>query len=185
MAAKKFMAVSGIIGILAISAFIALAGFLQSAAAQSVEIKTEFFMILYAPLQPAQAVNTDLSIVHIREGGYVEGPSIKGKILQPAGDWIRRMPNGTSRQEARLTIQTDDNSLIYMEYGGVGKLGKEASARFGKGEILGAEEAYYVIAPRFQTTSAKYAWLNDVQAIGRMVSLKRGDHIEYEIFLVR
>ena len=185
MVVKWCKAVSGFVGILAISACISLAGFPQSAAAQSTEIKTEFLMILYAPLQPAQVVNTDLSIVNIREGGYVEGPRVKGKILSPAGDWIRRMPNGISRQEARLTIQTDDNALIFMEYGGVGKLGKQESARFGKGEILGADEAYFVIAPRFQTTSGKYAWLNEVQAVGRMVSLKQGDHIEYEIFLVR
>ncbi len=185
MAAKRFRAVSGLVGILAIFAWFALAGFPQSAAAQSAEFKFEFLMVLYAPLQPAQVVNPNLSILNIREGGYVEGPKIRGKILQPAGDWIRRMPDGTSRQDARFTIQTDDNALIYIEYGGVGKLSKKAAARFGKGEILGADEAYFVIAPRFQTTSAKYAWLNEIQALGQMVSVKQGDHIEYEIFAVR
>lgn len=185
MVIKNFMAILRLAGILAISVCIALVGFWQLAAAQSTQIKTEYLMTLYAPLKPPQIVNTDLSIINIGEGGYVDGPSIKGKILQPSGDWIRRMPNGTNRQDARYTIQTDDNAFIYMEYSGVGKLSKEAGARLGKGEVLGPDEAYFVITLRFQTTSEKYAWLNDIQAVGRMTSLKRGDHIKYEIFSVR
>ena len=115
MVIKKFIAILGLVEILVISACIALVGFLQSAVAQSTQIKTEYLMTLYAPLQPAQVVNTDLSILNIGEGGYVEGPSVKGKILQPAGDWLRRMPNGTNRQDARFIIQTDDKALIYIE----------------------------------------------------------------------
>jgi hypothetical protein len=147
--------------------------------------QTEYLMTLYAPLHPAQVVNTDLFIVNLRERGYVDGPRIKGKILQPGGDWLRRMPNGTSRLDVRLTIQTEDNALIYVEYSGVAKYSKEAADRLGKGETLGADEAYVITTPRFQTTAEQYAWLNDVQAVGRMVSQKRGDHIKYEIFAVR
>jgi len=142
-------------------------------------------MTLYAPLQAMQAVNADLFIVNPRDGGYVEGPRIKGKIIQPSGDWLRRMPNGTNRLDVRLTVQTDDNALIYVEYGGIQKISKEAGERLAKDETLGADDAYFIITPRFQTTAEKYAWLNDVQAVGRMVSLKRGDHVKYEIFSVR
>jgi hypothetical protein len=45
----------------------------------------------------------------------------------------------------------------------------------------------FVIAPTFQTSSADYDWLNKVQAVGKMVELKRGDgyYIKYDIFIVR
>jgi hypothetical protein len=69
-----------------VTASLALAGFLSAAAAQSTQIQTEYLMTLYAPLHPAQVVNTDLFIVNLREGGYVDGPRIKGKILQSGGD---------------------------------------------------------------------------------------------------
>jgi hypothetical protein len=35
------------------------------------------------------------------------------------------------------------------------------------------------------TTSAKYAWLNQIQAVGKMVSVQRGVAIKYDVFAVR
>jgi hypothetical protein len=185
MAIKKSIGILGFVGVLIVSVFAALGGFPHPAAAQSTQIQTEYLMTLYAPLALPQVVSTDLLIINIREGGYVDGPRIKGKIIQPAGDWYRRMPNGTTRMDVRLTVQTDDNAFIYVEYVGVAKLSKEAGDRLGKGETLGSHDGYFIMTPRFQTTSEKYAWLNELIAVGRMVSLKLGDHIKYEIFSVR
>lgn len=95
------------------------------------------------------------------------------------------MPDGSTRMDVRLTIQTDDNAFIYVEYSGVAKLSKEAGDRLGKGQTLGSNDSYFMITARFQTTSAKYAWLNELIAAGRMVSLKGGDHIKYELFSLR
>lgn len=185
MAIKKSIGILWFVGILVVLICVALGGFLHPAAAQSTQIQTEYLMTLYAPLAPPQVVSSDLFIFNIREGGYVDGPRIKGKIIQPTGDWNRRMPNGTTRMDVRGTIQTDDNAFIYIEYVGVAKLSKEAGDRLGKGEALGSNDGYFMITARFQTTSAKYAWLNELTAVGRMVSLKGGDHIKYEIFSVR
>ncbi len=184
MAIKKSIGILEFGAILIGSVCAALGGFLHPAAAQSTQIQTDYLMTLYAPLAPPQVVS-DLRIFNIREGGYVEGPRIKGKIIQPAGDWNRRMPDGSTRMDVRLTIQTDDNAFIYVEYSGVAKLSKEAGDRLGKGQTLGSNDSYFMITARFQTTSAKYAWLNELIAAGRMVSLKGGDHIKYELFSLR
>ena len=76
---------------------------------------------------------------------------------------------------------------MLVEYGGIAAFTKEASERFGMGETLTAAEGYgYLItAPRFTTGSAKYAWLNHVQAVGKMVSLQRGVAIKYDVFAVK
>jgi Protein of unknown function (DUF3237) len=57
--------------------------------------------------------------------------------------------------------------------------------RFAKRE--GANDEYFIISPTFETTSKKYAWLNDVVAIGKIVSHKMGEgsHVTYDIFIVR
>ena len=119
MAIKKPIGILEFVGILIVSVCAALGGFLHPAAAQSTAIQTDYLMTLYAPLPPPQVVSSDLFIFNIREGGYVDGPRIKGKIIQPTGDWNRRMPNGTTRMDVRGTIQTDDNAVIYIEYVGV------------------------------------------------------------------
>lgn len=57
-----------------------------------------------------------------------------------------------------------------------------------KGEVLTDKDIlYFVTAPTFQTSSEKYAWLNGVQAVGKMVELKAGagGYVKYDVFVVR
>jgi hypothetical protein len=42
-----------------------------------------------------------------------------------------------------------------------------------------------VIAPRFTTASKKYEWINQLQAVGKMVTIQRNKEITYDIFAVR
>lgn len=44
---------------------------------------------------------------------------------------------------------------------------------------------YFITSPTFETKSEKYGWLNGVQAVGKALELKRGDHVTYEIFAVK
>lgn len=87
--------------------------------------------------------------------------------------------------DVRLTIQTDDNELIYMTYSGVIQCSKEQSDRLSAGEVLKTGDCHFITAPTFETKSEKYGWINAVQAVGKMVSLKGGDNIEYEIFAAK
>lgn len=98
------------------------------------------------------------------------------------GDWLYPMPDGSTLLDVRLTIRTDDNELIFVEYGGVMAFPKEAPDRLAQGEVLTHEDGYFLTAPRFMTTSTKYAWLNHVQAVGKMVSVQRGHSVKYDIF---
>ena len=42
-------------------------------------------------------------------------------------------------------------------------------------------------APTFQTSAPKYAWLNGVQAVAKMVEVKArdGGYVKYDVFVVR
>lgn len=151
----------------------------------SVAIQTEYLMTIDAKIGPRAAFGQRV-IVNVT-GGTVRGPRIKGEIVQPAGDWLFAMPDGTNRLDVRLTIKTDDNELIFVEYGGIQAFTKEAAERLSKGEAVNATDnyGYFITAPRFMTTSAKYAWLNQIQAVGKMVSVQRGVAVKYDVFAVR
>jgi hypothetical protein len=97
------------------------------------------------------------------------------------------MPDGSRRLDVRFTIKTDDNEFIFVEYGGIQALTKQAAERLTKGEAVNVADSYgyFITTPRFTATSAKYAWLNNVQGIRKMVSLQRGVGIKYDVFTVR
>ena len=156
-----------------------------SAGGPTTSIQTEYLMTMHAPLAAAQVVGQSLRIVNVPAGGWVEGPRIKGKILGPSGDWLRAMPSGILRIDARATIQTDDGELIFTSYNGVLQCSREQRDRLRAGEELKADDCYLIAAPTFETKSEKYDWLNAVQAIAKMVSFKPGDHIDSDVFVLK
>jgi len=98
-------------------------------------LQTEYLMTFHAKLAPPpQAVYQNLLVLNAPTGGWVEGPRIKGTLLAPAGDWLRVMPSGVLRPDARGTIKTDDGELIYISFNGVIQCSEEKSDRLNKAE---------------------------------------------------
>lgn len=155
-------------------------------AATSAPPATTFLATLYAPLEAPQAISSGLLIFHPRAPGRIEG-RVHAEILHPTGDWVRIMPNGSMRIDVRLTARLDDGELLYMTYNGVLKKPEAASwERFLRGEKIGTPEWYYVIAPTFETRSQRYGWLNDLQALGKFVSIQTGEnaHVLFDLYAV-
>lgn len=166
---------------------IASCGWVHRAEAQTTQVTTEYLMTVYAPLE-RRAIDSVTAIVNVRPGGWVRGPRIRGTIVPPGGDWVTTRPSGVVRLDVRLLIQTDDSAHVYVTYNGVFVTSPEVTAALNRGEVVTDKTVpYFVTAPTFQTSSPKYDWLNKVQAVGKMVELKRGDdyYIKYDIFVVR
>ena len=51
--------------------------------------------------------------------------------------------------------------------------------------MLRTGDCYLITAPTFETKSERYGWLNGLQAVGKMVEIKRGDHLIYDISIIR
>jgi hypothetical protein len=154
--------------------------------APTMSIATEYLMTLHAPIAGApQRIDEALTIFH-SDSGTVEGPRIKGHIIAPTGDWLRTMPGGSLRVDARMSIATDDGAQINVQYGGVIAIAPADFARMAAGETLSADEMHFVTAPLFRTGDERYAWLNRTQAVGKAVALKGGDggYVRYELFAV-
>ena len=151
----------------------------------TVSIETEYLATMETPVEPAQSAGSRV-IVNVPAGGTVRGPKINGTIVPPSGDWLIVMPDGSPRLDVRATIKTDDGEIILVTYTGVANSSKEARDRFNNGEVLTSKDyEYFITAPQFTTGSKKYDWLNQIQAVGKMVSIQRGVKIKYDWFIVR
>lgn len=167
---------------------LAAMGLAENPVVPSISLQTEYLMTLYIPLERPLSPTDSLKVWNIRsQGSWLSGPGIRARIVSPSGDWARVIPGGRIRIDVRLTLETDDNEIISMSYNGVVQMNDQALARLKRGEALQAGEAYFVIAPTFETSSEKYSWLNGVQAIGKMVSFQRTaeSHVKYEVFRVK
>lgn len=167
---------------------LAAMGLVDAPATPSTTLETEYLMTLYVPLERPLSAGDNLKIWNIRsQGSWLSGPGIKAKIVNPSGDWARVMPGGQIRVDVRLTLETEDAQIISMSYNGIVQLKGDALQRLMRGEAITAQDAYFAIAPTFETRSEKYSWLNGVQAVGKMVSFKRGNdsHVQYEVFRVK
>jgi len=158
-----------------------------SAQAQTTSISTEYLMTLYAPLEAPQQIDSALSIYNVGDGGWVKGPRINGTLTAPGADWLRTMPGGSARLDVRASIRTDDGALVYITYSGVISHTADSMERLVNGELLKADDHYFITAPTFQTASENYAWLNHVQCIGKMAEVKMGEgsFVKYDIYVVR
>jgi hypothetical protein len=86
-------------------------------------------------------------------GGTFEGPELRGVALPGGADWIRRRADGADELDVRVTLQTDDEQLIYMTYRGIIYTPQGG-------------ERYWRTTPLFETASEKYGWLNHTVAVG-------------------
>ncbi len=99
-------------------------------------------------------------------GGRFEGPRLKGTVLDGGGDWILSRPDGALQLDVRITLQTNDEALIYMTYRGIRHGPEEVIERLSRGESVPPSEYYFRITPAFETGATDYAWLNRICAVG-------------------
>ena len=171
-------------GVAVAGAIIGLAAFSAQAGEPSTSLQIEYLMTLNFATDAPQIVDANLRVVNV-PSGWVEGPRLKGKIVSPSGDWLKVMPSGVIRLDFRATIQTDDGEIIFISSSGVLQCPKDSADRLAKGELLKTNECYYITAPTFETKSEKYGWLNGMQAIGKMIEVKRGDHVTWDVFALK
>ena len=148
----------------------------------TVSIDTEYLGTMDVQLDAPQMVGQRM--IFNTTGGTIKGPKIRGTIVDPSGDWLMPMPDGSLRLDVRATIKTAEGEFILMEYNGVIVVSKEVTERLSKDEEVTYRDAYFLTAPRFTTASKTYDWLNKTQAIGKMVSMGAKD-LKYDIFAVR
>jgi hypothetical protein len=123
--------------------------------AQDDKLQSEFLLDLTLEAQTPQNLGSPGGgrlIVPV-SGGTFAGPRLKGTIIPPGGDWIVQRPDGSRVLDVRILFQTEDGEKIYVSWRGI--------AYTPQGGAFNAR-----ILPVFETTAPKYAWLNNVVAVG-------------------
>jgi len=102
-------------------------------------------------------------------GGTFEGPRLKGTVDVPGGDWLTMRADGTAKLDVRISLKTDDGATILMSYNGVGV----------------TKDGVFSIrtAPLFETGDERYAWLNNVQAVG--LGAPGAGNVTYQIYALQ
>ena len=103
-------------------------------------------------------------------GGSFEGERLRGSVLAGSGgDYLTLRPSGSMKIDVRLVLTTDDGASVLMTYEGVGATDADG---FG-----------LRTAPLFETGDARYAWLNDVQAVA--VGELTAEGVVYHVYALR
>lgn len=98
--------------------------------------------------------------------GVFEGERLSGEVLEGGSDWQNVRSDGSTTLDVRLVLKTTDDALIGMTYRGIRQGPPDVIARLEKGEVVDPASYYFRIAPLFETEASRYAWLNNVVAVG-------------------
>ena len=71
-------------------------------------------------------------------------------------DWLLVSAEGVATLDIRGTLETPDGAIVYVNYYG--------KSDFSRGLVF---PITIYVAPRFETSDPRYAWLNKVQAVGK------------------
>ena len=113
--------------------------------------------------------------------GRFEGDRLNGVVLpQASSDLLLVRADGSSQQDARIVLNTDDGAIIVMTYRGVRHAPAEVSARIARGEHVEGSEYYLRTVPFFETSAPRYAWLNQIVAVS--VGERQGNGVSYQVF---
>jgi hypothetical protein len=105
-------------------------------------------------------------IASISEGRW-DGDRLAGRIVGAGGDWAMPGPGDAMLLDVRQVVETDDGAIIYVTYSG----------------RCDRSRGTYTVAPTFETSDERYAWLNAVLAVGK--GRFEDGRLNYEMFEVR
>jgi hypothetical protein len=115
-------------------------------------------------------------------GGSFEGERLSGEVLDGGSDWQTVRSDGSTTLNVRLVLKTRDDALICMTYQGIRHGQPCVIERIEKGEVVDPTSYYFRINPLFETSAAKYDWINRAIAVG--IGHRRGDGPIYNVFEV-
>lgn len=106
-------------------------------------------------------------------GGRFEGPRLAGQVRRSGADWseggVAADGGAATLIDVRSLWETDDGALIYVTYAGRLVIPQPLLGRFrdpAQVESIPAADYYFRILPVFETAAPRYAWLNEVVAVG-------------------
>ena len=135
---------------------------------QPVVPRLEFLLRVRIQLAPVQEIGATLTgrrrIIPIL-GGEFSGPRLRGEVLPGGADWQIVTTDGAAILEARYTLRTQDNALIYVCNKGFRHGPPEVLAAIARGDEVDPATYYFRAVPAFETGDPRYSWLNRIVCV--------------------
>ena len=116
------------------------------------------------PLLVGHSPYGERRIINIK-GGAFNGPRLSGRVLPGGADWQIIRDDGVAELEARYTLKTYDDALIYVYNRGLRRGSKEVMERLASGDEVDPSKYYFRTTPIFETGAPEYTWLNGLVTI--------------------
>lgn len=114
----------------------------------------------------------------------LRGPRIDATLAMPGIDWIRLGPDGIRRPDLRAQLVTTDGELILFSYDlALIRSSQRFLAALASAQATTFDDQYMRIAPQFEVSAGRYAWLGESLFIGSG-RLTGPNAIAYEIYRV-
>jgi hypothetical protein len=98
-------------------------------------------------------------------GGTFRGERLAGQVLAGGADWQVVRADGVLELDAQYLLKTDDGALIYVHNRGY------------------RHESFMRTTPRFETSDARYAWLNRIVCAASGV--RHPSSVELDVFEIK
>jgi Protein of unknown function (DUF3237) len=92
-------------------------------------------------------------------GGDFSGPDIRGEVLPGGADWQILRGDGVAELEARYTLRSEDDALIYVRNQALRHGPPEVLAALAAGRPVAPDSYYFRGATSFETSAPRYLWL--------------------------
>ena len=115
-------------------------------------------------------------------GGTVDGPGIKGTILNLGADWQTIFEGGTAELDTRYAMETDDGALIEIINYDFRHGPPEVIRAIAAGEEVEPADYYMRTHARLETGDGRYAWVNDMLFVGTGARL--ADAVKMRLYMV-
>lgn len=98
--------------------------------------------------------------------GTIEGPDIRGTVLEGGADFQVLHADGRQALEARYGVETDDGARLYVDNRGLRAGSDEDLARIAKGERVDPARIYFRSQPQIFAPAGPWEWLNTRMFVG-------------------
>ena len=115
-------------------------------------------------------------------GGRFSGERLAGRVLAGGADWQLVRADGVADLDARYTLETGDGALIYVRNRGYRHGPAEILEQLAAGAAVDPASYYMRTTPLFETSAARYAWLNRIVCVA--TGARRAAAVELEVFEV-
>ena len=115
-------------------------------------------------------------------GGSFSGERLAGRVLPGGADWQLVRSDGVAELDARYTLETSDGARIYVRNFGYRHGPADVLRRLADGKPVDPALYYMRTTPRFETSAARYQWLNRTICVA--TGARRAAAVELEVFEV-